>query len=461
MASRINRWAVGRTILGNYFRKLAARASATANISQGPRVRGRRYLFGLLLVFGIGLTLFAMLPDKLLAAIELAYYRGSATTNAVFLEWATVREVNVNGFEIMCKRIQDPDTTFHPIGSRIAMGSPTSGATYNFDITSGLIPNQQYCFRLREITSDNTPGEAFDLCGFGLGITPAPTPITVVVSIPITLTPTAVTVTEVPGLPAAPTLVPTIDPALLALTGTPTPTTDPFAVPSPPVVPTQPVSELPTPVPTATIMQQSVPQQPESPLTTPAVASQESAAGAAQAPVQEVLTEMPTETPKEFPTETPLTTDTPLPTETATQSSTLIVQPTATLTQTIPITIGASSNLVAGGFAAPIIPDNAAPAANVTATPLYVVVTATPTPLAALVVAPTFTPWPTAVPTQTFGVSSLLVPNTQNLMVGLLCLIFLSASGLGALGLVTSVLYMRSQTRRDRLPGPVYERRRY
>jgi hypothetical protein len=59
------------------------------------------------------------------------------------------------------------------------------------------------------------------------------------------------------------------------------------------------------------------------------------------------------------------------------------------------------------------------------------------------------------------GLSSLLVPNTQNLMVGLLCLIFLSASGLGALGLVTSVLYMRSQTRRDRLPGPIYERRRY
>jgi hypothetical protein len=76
-------------------------------------------------------------------------------------------------------------------------------------------------------------------------------------------------------------------------------------------------------------------------------------------------------------------------------------------------------------------------------------------------VAPAFTPWPTAIPTASFGISNLLIPNTQNLMVGLLCLIFLSASGLGALGLVTSVLYMRSQTRRDRLPGPVYERRRY
>jgi hypothetical protein len=77
------------------------------------------------------------------------------------------------------------------------------------------------------------------------------------------------------------------------------------------------------------------------------------------------------------------------------------------------------------------------------------------------VVAPTFTPWPTAVPTAEFAFGNLFVPSTQNLMVGLLCLIFLSASGLGALGLVTSVLYMRSQTRRDRLPGPIYERRRY
>jgi hypothetical protein len=458
--------------LGNYLRELVARAGAKANlkrhtddhnISQAPRVQGRRYLLGLMLVLGIALTLFAMLPDKLLAAIELAYYRGSATANAVFLEWATVREVNVNGFEILCKKINDPDTAFHPIGSRIAMGSPTSGATYNFDITSGLIPGQQYCFRLREITSDNTPGEEFDLCGFGLGITPAPTPITVVVSIPITLTPTVVAVTQVPGLPAAPTLVPTIDPALLALTGTPTPTPtiDPFAIPSPPVIPEQPQSELPTPLPTPTetVLQQS--QQPESPLNgaanSSAIANQEIPGGATQRPVQEAGAETPTETP----TETPFATDTPLLTETVTQVAT--VTPTATITQTTPVSLSVSSNPVAGvpPAAVPALPDNSAPPVNATATPIYIVVTATPTPLAALAVAPTFTPWPTAVPTQSYGLGSLLVPNTQNLMVGLLCLIFLSASGLGALGLVTSVLYMRSQTRREQLPGPIYERRRY
>jgi hypothetical protein len=117
-----------------------------------------------------------------------------------------------------------------------------------------------------------------------------------------------------------------------------------------------------------------------------------------------------------------------------------------------------------GASALPVVPDASAglAMAEATPTPLYVVVTATPTPLDALaVLPPTLTPWPTVVPTTSFSLDSLLVPNTQNLMVGLLCLIFLSASGLGALGLVTSVLYMRSQTRRDRLPGPTYERRRY
>lgn len=113
----------------------------------------------------------------------------------------------------------------------------------------------------------------------------------------------------------------------------------------------------------------------------------------------------------------------------------------------------------------PPAPGSGAPVAaeqtvvEATATPLYVVVTATPTE-AALAVVPTFTPWPTATAAANFEFASLLSPNTQNLMVMLLCLIFLSASGLGALGLVTSVLYMRSQTKRPQYLPP-YGRRRY
>jgi hypothetical protein len=421
--------AVGKRVLENYLSRLfKVDNSKSANINERPSFSGRRYLLVLLSAFVIGLTMIATMADEVWAAIELAYYRAAATNNAVFLEWATVREVNINGFEILCKRVNDPETAFHPIGSRIALGNATTGATYNFDVTSGLVPGERYCFRLREITNDLTPGEAFDLCGYGLGLTPPPTPVSVVVSIPVTLTPTIVAVTAVPGLPTPPPVLPTQPP---------------------PVIPTQPESFLPTPTLDPAIQQQMNPVQPTSPLTS-TLAVQEPLIDSAAAGAQFTATETPTATfmPVEEPT------------------ATATMTPAATLTNTTPVTVSQSAGAMAGGDsnALPVIPDNAAALAmtEATPTPLYVVVTATPTPLPALVVAPTFTPWPTAIPTETFNLANLLVPNTQNLMVGLLCLIFLSASGLGALGIVTSVLYMRSQSRRDRLPGPTtYERRRY
>ena len=38
--------------------------------------------------------------QRISAAIELAYYRASSTDVSVLLEWATAREVNLDGFEI-------------------------------------------------------------------------------------------------------------------------------------------------------------------------------------------------------------------------------------------------------------------------------------------------------------------------------------------------------------------------
>jgi hypothetical protein len=422
-----------------------------------PQFSGRRFVLALVAALVIALSLMATVAQSVWAAIELAYYRAASTNNAVFLEWATVRELDIRGFEILCKPADAPDTAYHPIGSRIALGSATSGATYNFDVTSGLLPGERYCFRLREITEPGIPGEAFDLCGYGLGLTPPPTPIpmvTVEVSIPVTLTPTIVAVTPVPGL-EVPTLAPTVDPF-----ASPAPTIDPFAAATPTVDPFAVPTGTPTltPTPTAT---QFVSQLP-TPTTTPQASLPGDSVIAGIDPNSMAASQFPaTQSPLEEPTPTvtPTETATQLPTETPTETPTA----TATLTTSVPVSVSQSGEPVAiDPNAVPVIPDSATGnEAEATATPLYVVVTATPTPLPALVVAPTFTPWPTAVPTAEFALSNLLVPNTQNLMVGLLCLIFVSASGLGALGLVTSVLYMRSQTRRERLPGPVYDRRRY
>src|SRR5690606_17875148 len=125
-----------------------------------------------------------------------------------------------------------------------ALGRPS---TYNFDVTSGLVPGERYCFRLREVTSDGTPGEAFDVCGYGLGLTPPPTTVpttTVVLSIPVTLTPTAIGVQTVPGIDPAPTLAPTPDPFL-----TLTPASEFAPTPELPDV-GQPDSPFPTPAET-------------------------------------------------------------------------------------------------------------------------------------------------------------------------------------------------------------------
>jgi hypothetical protein len=88
----------------------------------------------------------------------------------VTLEWATLSETNVNGFEILAKPVGEADSAYSPLGSRIALGGPQSGATYNFIVTGGLVAGERYCFRLREVTSDSTAGASFDLCGFGIAL---------------------------------------------------------------------------------------------------------------------------------------------------------------------------------------------------------------------------------------------------------------------------------------------------
>jgi len=94
-----------------------------------------------------------------------------------------------------------------------------------------------------------------------------------------------------------------------------------------------------------------------------------------------------------------------------------------------------------------------------TATSLYIVVTAAATP-EPQGIAPGLTPWPTATPPTNLLLGNLLAPSAQNLTVLLLCFIFLSATGLGALGLLTSVVYMRSRAQREYDDMRVRSRRR-
>jgi hypothetical protein len=390
---------------------------------------GRRVFFGALAAWLVAMLVWTAALD-VMAAIELAYFRGSATNTSVLLEWATIREVNLNGFEILCKRAVESDAAYHPIGSRIAQGGPETGAVYSFNVTAGLVFGESYCFRLREVTADDTPGEVFELCGFGPGLTPTPTVPGAVLTLTVPVTVTAIVVESLPGLEPAPTLIPT---------ETPTPAffdpNQPVSPLTPPLDPNQPVSPL------------SLPGAVDPNLVDPNAASIQQQTDPYATPTLDPATvdpwlALPTAIPTETPTLTPIDTETPTPTWTPLAQS--------------PLPLAVDPNL--GQTAA--LAETAGTEVEVTPTPIYVVQTATPTPEGLAVIPPTFTPWPTSTPTPGFSLTNLVVPNTQNLMVMLLCLIFVSASGLGALGLVTSVLYMRSQARRTRLPTP-YDRRRY
>lgn len=387
------------------------------------------------------------------AAVELLYFRAESTATSVVLSWATAREIDVDAYLIYCKPIDEPDTEYRWIGQKWATGGPDLAAEYTFEATEDLYYGEQYCFRLEEITTNEEPGERRDICGYGPGVTPTPVVATGVPAAGASVTP--IVVTPVPDQSPAPTLftpIPTLLPGTTP-TSTPvgqspieTPTVDPFATDfSATATATSPISPLGTPSPTWT-------SGPEG-----------SGAGAS-----DTASATPTLTPAFTPTESPT------PTPTATQPTSPEATPTAlaagvdgtgegmlpdtetadtpTYTASPTATMG-----VAGGSAGA---GEGVPSGEATATPLYVVVTATPT-LEAVAAAPTLTPLPTVTSTPDMGLLNVLTPSAQNMMVMMLCLIFLSATGLGTLGLVTTILYFRSQAQHRTDGRSFTDRRRF
>jgi hypothetical protein len=100
-----------------------------------------------------------------------------------------------------------------------------------------------------------------------------------------------------------------------------------------------------------------------------------------------------------------------------------------------------------------------------TPTAAYVIVTATPTP-PPVALGPVLTPLPTVTPPPAgMQFATALAPSgqnlAQNLMVMLLCLTFAGASGIGILGLITSVMFMRARSSQRDFYERTPARRRY
>jgi len=348
----------------------------------------------MLLTIFLGLLLgsAALFAGPLWAAVQFNYFDVFVTADVITLEWSTASEYNTAGFDVYCKAEDEPDSAFHLIDQRIAQGAVNQGAIYRLDLTQGLEPGQTYCFRLREVTTDNTIGEVLQVCGYGLNITPTPQ-----------ATPTpfgAMPITSTGGLT---TTFPTSTTDLTNTSGMTT--TDLMTVDNS----ANPVDQLPPFDLTATA---------------------------------EALFFTPTWTPTPIGGESVLPTPDPFaapPLPTLDPFAAPGIPLTTTQINTATNNFEPDLELTNAALAAAAVPQ-----ALVTPSLPYIVQTALPTPTAVQLL-PTFTPYPTAIAQTDNQLMAASLPNTQNLMMLLLCGIFSGASGLGILGLITTLLYMRSR----------------
>jgi hypothetical protein len=450
----------------------------------------------------LALAILLLCAPVALAAVQLNYFNVISFPASVTLEWSTASEVNLAGFDIQCKLASEPDSAFHEIGYVRAKGGPNVGALYTFEVKSNIVPGTSYCWRLKEITTDGTPGEVIDRCGYGPMVTPTPgsgaipifTPIPVQTDAfgnPIVPTPTpAVLVapavpTDAFGNPMPPTPFPPTPfpgaplpvatdafgsplpvplPVATDAFGNPLPTvppvplpvaTDAFGNPLPTVPPAPQAfptdafgSPLPTPVAPSAVPTDAF----GNPLPTPIVPSSAvptdpfgNPLTTPMAPSSAGETDafgdpLPTpEMPRAIPTDE---SGNPLPVDPLTGAPLAAGVGPASLGESSPLAVSSMDDIgeaAAGVQVAAVTPTS----------PAYIIVTATPTPAPALL-APVLTPLPTATAAaQGIQLASALDGGqnlTQNLMLMLLCLTFSGAGGIGIAGLITSVMFMRARS---------------
>lgn len=377
---------------------------------------GRTYFvatwIGLVLLIVIGLSIWPVT-----AAALLKYFIVVPQANKIVLQWSTENEYDLSGFEVLCKQETELDNDYHVIGEVPAEGGPQQGANYKFEVATGLEPGVSYCFALRDVTVQGRSENMFPRCGYGLGITPTPV-TTATLTNTIGFNATAV-IRNAQATATALFFDANATAAALSASGfftsTPTPITNTVGITATPtftpglnLTGTVPITATPTPIivgtPDITATQQAI------------LNATVQAANQPPTPTQPGgISPLPQPT-------TPLTATQPLTTATGT-----------TATSQLPSPPGSDVNPAGNQVAA--LPS-----------PLYIAVTQTPTPITTPV-PPTLTLLPSSQPTQRTEqlVDLFAAPGFQNLTLTLLCFTFVTTGGLGILGLITSVLYMRSR----------------
>ena len=430
--------------------------AVAARIGASIRTSRNAWLAGAAALISTAAFVSLLWAQPLLAAVMFNYFNVISSPAGVVLEWSTASESSISGFDVLCKRSDEPETQFHSIGYVPAKGTLSTGALYSFPVTA-LEPGVSYCFRLVELTSNGMAGEVIDQCGYGISITPTPQLIGVQPNLVPGATPA---VTPTPG--GAPPFDPFAATATAQALLFQQQSTDPFAA---------------TATAQALIFQQG---------TDPFAATATALALTAQptfdvfgaTATAQALMGYPTPTTPAQSFETPTAYPSPQ-VNTGESSVASAMEPTPTF---MPALAAGTPPFAAGtpvpdaGTALAMAPDapqmrdsNAENAENAdnpdsaaaVATPAYIVATATPTQ-ETLVFGPGLTPLPTVTPTA--GLAqwvNLVEPTSQNLMVMLLCMTFTGATGLGILGLITSVMFMRSRSSQREFYDRHSNRRRY
>ena len=456
---------------------------------QALPARRRAWMVAGLTALAIGLTV--ALAQPLLAAVQFSYFYVISNPASVVLQWGTTSEFNVQGFEIQCKRADEPETAYHRIGFMPAKGGPSTPAQYSFPVTTGVEPGVPYCFRLIEQTSDGTLGDVQDRCGYGPNVTPTPGAPGVV----LTLDPNAAPAvpTDAFGNPIVqPTAVPTdqfgnpIIPQAVPTDafGSPLPQpaqTDPFGNPIvPQAIPTDAFgSPLPQPFPTDQFGNPVSPSAQQfdqfgNPITPQVdqfgnpITPQFDQFGNPITPQVDQFGNPITPQVDQF--GNPITPQfdqfgNPITPQFDQFGNPIAPQfdqfgsPLATPAPTIdpfavptPLVVTPDPNSPRTDASSMTVPTDDPALAQTGGTSAeqpavaYIVVTAAPTE-APLALGSAPTPLATVTPTPPgYQLASALAPTTQNLMIMLLCLTFTGASGIGILGLITSVMFMRSRS---------------
>lgn len=452
--------------------------AVAAKIGASIRTSRNAWLAGAAALISTAAFVSLLWAQPLLAAVMFNYFNVISSPTGVVLEWSTASESSISGFDVLCKRSDEPETQFHSIGYVPAKGTLSTGALYSFPVTA-LEPGVSYCFRLVELTSNGMAGEVIDQCGYGISITPTPQLIGV-----------------------QPNLVPGATPAVTPTPGG-APPFDPFAATATAQALTFQQQGIDPFAATATAQALIFQQQNTDPFAATATAQalifQQGADPFAATATALALTAQPTfdvfgatataqalmgyptpttpaqsfETPTAYPSPQVNTGDTSV--ASAMEPTPTFMPPALAAAPTPPFnagtpTPGASDALAMAPDAPQMRSNNAESAENAdtpgsaaaaVATPAYIVATATPTQ-ETLVFGPGLTPLPTVTPTA--GLAqwvNLVEPTSQNLMVMLLCMTFTGATGLGILGLITSVMFMRSRSSQREFYDRHSNRRRY